>query len=60
MKDLTRLLLVLSAFLVVSSMVGYEEAYPDVEHFIGIIAILLMSACLSLMAIAIEISKESK
>lgn len=60
MKDVTKMFLWLSVFLVVSSMNGYMGAYPDIEHFIGIITTLLMSVCLSLIALVIEISRENK
>jgi hypothetical protein len=38
--------------------VGVE--YPGVGRFMGIVVILLMSGCFSLMAIVVEISKENK
>lgn len=69
MKTPTMILLALSGFLVVSSMIGYQEIfdlynrggpYPGVERFIGVALVLFMSVCLSLMAVVIEISKENK
>lgn len=69
MKDLTKIFLGLSVFLVVSSIVIYQDVfelydrggqYPDIEHFMGSAAMLLISACFSLIASVIEVSKENK
>ena len=38
--------------------VGVE--YPGVGRFMGMVVTLLISACFSLMAIVVEVSKENK
>lgn len=57
MKDLTKILLTLSVFLIVTSIVEYREIM--VEPSTGIVIALLMSACLSLIAGVIEISNRN-
>jgi hypothetical protein len=61
MKDLTKILLWSS--LEIGEEFGLYNVgvdYPGVGRFMGVVVMLLMPACLSLMAAVIEISKENK
>lgn len=58
MRDLTKILLTLSVFLIVESIVECRDIM--VEGSMGIAISLLISICLLLIAVVLEISKEHK